>query len=443
VRALLLLLLLGPLLLAAEGDLDRALRDLDARERSRREAALAALASGALAPRPGAEAQRVERHLLRMLRDKVAPAERALAARALGRFASAAAFEPMSDRIAKERDDRVLAALAEAFAGAPEAAAAGLEARLRAAEDPLDRAALLRALGWVPGEAARTLLRAHLAREAHPCARAAAAHALARDPSREAIPPLLALVDEDDPGLVTAACESLGAITRRKFGRDPIRWKAWWEAGGRADPIRPPDEETEAGEGGGERPRRYAHEAEAAKRAEDGTNYWFGVPVRGKRVVFCADVSASMRYKLPLANDQLVRAVKGLPSDALFEVVFFNEWVMPWRGRLVHADPITKELLARHLPTLEIKSYTNLFDALERALSLDPEEVFVVSDGEPNRGPKILPRDILSGLDAINARKVPIHAVSVVRAVDGHDHVPLLREIAERSGGRYVERTVR
>ena len=79
-----------------------------------------------------------------------------------------------------------------------------------------------------------------------------------------------------------------------------------------------------------------------------------------------------MRYKLPLAYDQLARAVKALPSTTRFEVVFFNEHVFPWRGRLSRADPVTKELLLRHLPTIEIKLYTNLFDAIETALEMAP-----------------------------------------------------------------------
>ncbi|MGH7163336.1 MAG: vWA domain-containing protein, partial [Planctomycetota bacterium] len=218
------------------------------------------------------------------------------------------------------------------------------------------------------------------------------------------------------------------------LGRDPAAWKAWWST---REAIAPIDKALGAPKE--EEPRRYAHENERDTVGPDD----FGIPVRGRRVVFCADVSASMRYKLPLAYDQLARAVKGLPSTSRFEIVFFNEFVHPWRGRLSHADPVTKELVVRHLPTIEIKSYTNLFDALEAGLAMEPTEIFLISDGEPNRGRKQLPRDILSELRRSNSRKVPIHTVSVVRTVDGDGHIPLLREIAEESGGEHVERTLR
>ena len=165
--------------------------------------------------------------------------------------------------------------------------------------------------------------------------------------------------------------------------------------------------------------------------------------MHGSKVVFVFDVSASMRYKLPLAYDQLARAVKALPSRSLFEVVFFNEFVRPWRGRLSHADPVTKELLVRHLPEIEIKSYTNIYDSLDRALAMRPDEIFLISDGEPNRGRWRLPRDILREVAKLNTRKVRINTISVVRRVDGDKHVTLLREIAESHGGTHVQRTLK
>ena len=97
----------------------------------------------------------------------------------------------------------------------------------------------------------------------------------------------------------------------------------------------------------------------------------------------------------------------------------------------------------RHLKTIEIKSYTNLWGALDAALSLEPDEVFLISDGEPNRGRYQLPKEILRELKKRNTRRVPIHCISVVRTVDGDEHVKLLRRVAEEHGGRYEERTLK
>jgi hypothetical protein len=124
-------------------------------------------------------------------------------------------------------------------------------------------------------------------------------------------------------------------------------------------------------------------------------------------------------------------------------VIFFNEHVWPWRGRLSHADPVTKELLIRHLPTIEVKNYTNLFDAIETALGLDVDEIFVISDGEPNRGRKQFPDEILAELRRINTKGTRIHTISVVRTVDGDEHPAILRLIAEENHGQHVERTLK
>ena len=167
------------------------------------------------------------------------------------------------------------------------------------------------------------------------------------------------------------------------------------------------------------------------------------VPVRGRKVVYVFDISASMRKKLPVALAQLVQSVKGLPPRTRFEVVFFNENVMPWRGRMSGADAVTKALLVQELKELDIKSYTNLFDAMELGLELEPDEMFVISDGAPNRGRKRFPRDILSELKRLNEKVgAKIHTVSVVRTVDGGEHVNLLKRVAEENGGQSVQRTL-
>jgi len=201
----------------------------------------------------------------------------------------------------------------------------------------------------------------------------------------------------------------------------------------------------EGGPGGGEEPQPEGERRTVVKKPERRTigGTYFGIPVSGSKVAFVCDVSGSMRYKLELAYDQLTRAVKALPSTSQFEVVFFNEHVWPWRGRLSRADPVTKELLIRHLPTIEVKNYTNLFDAIETALGLGVDEVFVISDGEPNRGRKQFPDEILAELKRINTRRAKIHTVSVVRTVDGDEHVGILKRIAEENGGEHIERTLR
>jgi hypothetical protein len=439
VRLLLLALFAAP---AAGEDFDKALRSLRGDDRDRRRAALDAFARGELGPATDYQRDRALDVLRRFLSDRFPGDDRAQAFRAIGRLGTDRAYGALLDRLASDADDRVLGAAEEAFRAAPESLLDDVTLRIEKAEDPLVRAVYVRVLGALPGAAARIRLRATMPDEW--CPRAAAALALSRDKSPEALPPLVELLDSDDPALLTAAIESLTALTRKDLGRDPAAWKAWWETRDQVAPIEEALAGKEGGEGGGPWPdgeRRTVARPPSARKTIGGT--YFGIPVAGSKVAFVCDVSGSMRYKLDLAYEQLSRAVKALPSTSRFEVVFFNEHVWPWRGRLSCADPVTKELLLRHLPTIEVKNYTNLFDAIETALALGVEEVFVVSDGEPNRGRKQFPDEILAELKRLNTRGTRIHTVSVIRTVDGEEHVALLKRIAEANGGQHTERTLR
>ncbi len=426
---------------AAGQDFDKALRSLKGDDRERRREALDAFAKGDLAPATAYQRDRALETLRRFLSDRFPGDDRAQAFRAIGRLATDRGYAVLLDRLASDPDDRVLEAAAEVFRTAPGALADDTTRRIEEAEDPIVRAAFVRVLGALPGTEARTRLRA--AMPDHWCPRAAAAHALSRDKSEDALPLLVHLLDSDDPALVTAAIESLSALTRKDLGRDPAAWKAWFETRDKVAPIEEALAGKEGGAGGGPWPDGEPRTtAQPSFRKTIGGTY-FGIPVTGGKVAFVCDVSGSMRYKLELAYDQLSRAVKALPSTSRFEVVFFNEHVWPWRGRLSRADPVTKELLLRHLPTIEVKNYTNLFDAIETALALEVEEIFVISDGEPNRGRKQFPDEILLELKRLNTKGTRIHTVSVIRTVDGDEHVSVLKRIADENGGQHIERTLR
>jgi len=429
------LLLIGLLVApVAAGELGKTLRLLRLEDRERRREALKALALGEIAPTTRSEAKKIEQALARFLSSRHPGVERALAIHGLGRLGRRSAYETVLDRLLKETDDRVLHAAEAVFSEAPPETADALALRLAKAEDAVQRAALARMQGAIPGPEAQRRNRLRAGMGDHWAPRAAAVHGLARDRDPAAFGPLIELLDSSDPALLTAAIESLTRLTRRAYGRDVDQWKAWWNTRDKTAPL----EEAIENAGNGDR-RTYAHQSERRTIAET----YFGIPIHGARVAFVFDMSASMRYKLPLALDQLTRAVKSLPSTTLFEVVFFNEHVWPWRGRLSHADPVTKELLLRHIPTLEVKSYTNLFDAMETALDLGIDEMFVISDGEPNRGRRQFPRDILKELEKLNVGRTVIHTISVVRTVDGDQHVTLLESIAAAHRGQHVARTLK
>ena len=399
---------------------------------ARREA-LEALADGSVAPKGSGQVSKAFTTLKRFLRSRANGEERALAVKALARLKHPRVYDLLLDRLEKERDDRVLKATAEVFRLAPPKLAEPLARRIQAADDPMHRAALLRVLGALPGPEARRRIRLRATMADDWCPRATAVIALRRDRGDAALKPAVALLDSSDPALLTAAIETLVYHTGKKFGRDPIAWKTWWNTRGAVGSVEKAIEEAR-----GER-RTFARDPE--RKTIAGT--FFGIPIKGPKVCFVFDTSASMRYKLPIAFEQLSRSIKSLPSTAMFDVVFFNEHAWPWRGRLSHADPVTKRQLIDHLKTIEIKSYTNLFDSVEKALAMNVDEIFVISDGAPNRGRKQFPRDIRRELKKLNTRATRIHTVSVVRVVDGEEHIELLAGIASDHNGQHVQRTLK
>jgi hypothetical protein len=349
-------------------------------------------------------------------------------------------YARLSRQLRTERDDRVLAALEEVFAAAPPAWFDTLVADFRdaPADDPIQRAVYLRVACAVSGDPVRAFVRTRAGMVDDWVVHATAIEALHRDAGSGLVDLCMPLLDVRDAAVTAAALEILARKSGQRFGRDIVAWKTWWKTREQTESL----EKAIAGSGNAE-PQPETRTVAVDVRTEPVRSYFFGVPVRGKKVVFVFDISASMRKKLPIALSQLIESVKGLPPGTRFEIVFFNENVMPWRGRLSFADPVTKALLLQQLSDLEIKSYTNLFDAIETGLSLDPDELFVISDGAPNRGRKRFARDILSELQRINETvKAVIHTVSVVRTVDGDDHVELLRQIAEQNGGESVQRTL-
>ena len=405
----------------------RVLRAAKHSDRQTRREALTLLAEGKVAPKSQGERSKMIRSLSAYLSKRSLGPDRALAVSALGRLKSEPCYAKIAAQVENERDDRVLAAMSAVFQAAPPEWHDILLARFREVKDPVARAAYLRMALSVPGEASRKFARVRAAIVDEWVIQATAVEALQRDrePGVDAI--AMSLLEHSDPAVVGAALQVLTAVTGQRFGRDLVTWKTWWNTKDKLPPkpetVEPKERRTVAGEKGPVR------------------SYFFGVPVRGRKIVYVFDVSGSMRNKLPLAFKQLVESIKGLPPSSEFEVVFFHEQVFPWRRRFTKADPVSKAMLIRRLSEVEIKSYTNLYDAMEIGLKLKPDEMFVISDGQPNRGKKQFPRDILKALKE-DAGRTRIHTVSVVRTVDGGEHVALLKDIAKQHGGEAVQRTL-
>ena len=118
---------------------------------------------------------------------------------------------------------------------------------------------------------------------------------------------------------------------------------------------------------------------------------FYGLAIDARRVLFLLDISGSMfGPKLAAAKRELNGVVNQLPGDAWFGIIVFNSQLTTWQPRLVPATSVNKQKAGYFVDSLQARGRTATYDALERALHMDAEAVYLVSDGLPTCG-KIVP----------------------------------------------------
>jgi hypothetical protein len=118
---------------------------------------------------------------------------------------------------------------------------------------------------------------------------------------------------------------------------------------------------------------------------------FFGVQAAGQRFVFIVDSSRSMiGDKFSAAKKELRQAVRRLDSDQSFYVIFFDNNIQRISLRddgQPESDfvPLTDANVAKFeawLDGVECEPWTNPYEALQIAIGLKPDVVFLLSDGE-------------------------------------------------------------
>ena len=131
------------------------------------------------------------------------------------------------------------------------------------------------------------------------------------------------------------------------------------------------------------------------------------------------------------ATMEVRRSVLALQAPQQFEVIFYNDGSIPMPGgpQPRPADSQNKSQLRSWLRLIEPDGGTDPRSAIEQALMLRPEAVFLLSDGE-------FPDGTAQTVARFNAHRIPIHCVDLSGG-EGGDH---LRRIARESGGQYASR---
>ncbi|MEC9372478.1 MAG: hypothetical protein VYC34_01485 [Planctomycetota bacterium] len=167
-------------------------------------------------------------------------------------------------------------------------------------------------------------------------------------------------------------------------------------------------------------------------------------------IVYVVDASGSMITTMPEVLSELRRSIAALHPMQRFQVLIFQsdeggQWRAPAplqgvsRTVLLDATPAIKRAVFAWLDEILPRGRSNPMPALEAALALKPDAIFLLSaalvgvdeeDVDPDR--------ILARLDELNPRIPPTHnrrvAIKTIQVID-RDPQSLLKRIGETHGG--------
>lgn len=252
------------------------------------------------------------------------------------------------------------------------------------------------------------------------------------------------------------AWDALVSLTGARFPYDQVdSWQRWWEK------IRDEFKVVDAPE----------------TKEKDGVtstgSSFFGIPVRGSRVLFIVDTSGSMlepmragstvttgfagKPKMEAAKHELTTVVEKLTADCSFNMVWFSSQGELWNKDMVEANAKNKKRFAKSVADLRADGATNLWEGLRLGLKLESfangaqygqnyDEVFILSDGIPTLGDVRDPRELLGLIRETNRySRVVINTIYIAGDPEnerkgaefaGMSGSDFMRKIAEENGGR-------
>jgi hypothetical protein len=166
----------------------------------------------------------------------------------------------------------------------------------------------------------------------------------------------------------------------------------------------------------------------------------FGVPGEGYKFVYVFDRSGSMggsgRNALVAAKAELLASLVNLQPTHQFQIIFYNENPTVFNpsgrpGHLAFATEQNKERARRFLGTIVADDGTDHMKALERAIAMRPDVIFLLTDAdEPKLGPGDLAKiQRMAGGISINTIEFGYGPAS------GEDN--FLVQLARQNGGRH------
>jgi len=161
---------------------------------------------------------------------------------------------------------------------------------------------------------------------------------------------------------------------------------------------------------------------------------FFGTKGAGKSFIYVVDMSGSMYGdRFSRAKAELVKSIKKLSPEQKFYVFFFNDRTYPLfepkpaKG-MIPANKNNIERASRWIALRRAESTTNPNYALQQALEMKPEVIFLLTDGELDE-----PEAVRQMIRKYNKSKVVIHTI----AFENEEGGLTLEAIANENNGVY------
>jgi len=257
--------------------------------------------------------------------------------------------------------------------------------------------------------------------------------------SKEAVPVLIARLQDESGRLAIQIGDALWSLTGQPFDADYGQWNQWWsDQGGEFEVISKSELEKV------EKEREMRRLMQTTVTAAE----FFGVQIHSDRIIFVIDTSGSMlesmwgRYvgkrgaaRIDVAKQELSQCIENLVPNSLFNILAFSSGIGYWlKDGIATMGERTRQDALTFVERLGAAGATNLYDTLKVAFSdQEVDTIVLLSDGEPTSGEVIDPHRIRQDVQFWNRhRGVKIHTI----AIGGN--LEVLEWLAEDSGGRHV-----
>jgi hypothetical protein len=168
----------------------------------------------------------------------------------------------------------------------------------------------------------------------------------------------------------------------------------------------------------------------------NGRRRFFNIDTSGKSAVFVVDASRSMnmphpgplRTRFNRVKFELLRTISSMGEDEQFFIIFFGDDAIPMPARaLVSGSLDSKHRYLHWMAQIPADGHTFPRNALLQALSLQPDAIYFLTDGEFESG-------VVPGVTAANPGGIPIHTIGF----NDRRGENLLMEIAQKNNGTYT-----